>query len=535
MNDDFLWRGARAALWALGLLCGLWGCAQGDREPTFGDPCTGQVDCGQILQCIQLSAQGSPSCTGPCNGPADCPAEMVCAETSGGTFCARPGQVAEPAPDLGDPDGEEIDEDQGASDQGEVDLPGQDQGDDLGDEEDAPPEEDRPSDQGEDVGPDQGGCASDEECGEGERCEGGACVSVAPVDCEDPFEPNDTITQATALAPGSRVEGLGICEADVDVYRFETRAAGAAVTVRALFMQAGGDLDLELLDARGALVARATSEDDDEALAQVLGAAGAWFVRVQGRETRVLNRYALWLEVEEVVEPDPIDCGDALEPNDDAQSARILTDGSWSGLRLCAGEEDWTALPVRAGEELTVTLEARSPEAALEVELRGADREEVLAVGAQVGLRAAVTRRADRDGALYLRARTARRGPEEYGMTIARRRVEVGPDCEDNLEPNDAREAAQPVRAGVYSRLSLCDEEDEADWYAVELGARDQLRVDVYFAHAEADVDVRVYEPGGSGSWQQGRSVDDDEVVTGEARVAGVYLIEVFLGGAARR
>ena len=87
---------------------------------------------------------------------------------------------------------------------------------------------------------------------------------VVPCTADDADEPNDTLAQAT-----DRTQGDGLCVrpgAD-DHYRLGTVNAGQQVVAEIRFLHAAGDLDLELLDGSGTLLAGTPTVTDDEHVA----------------------------------------------------------------------------------------------------------------------------------------------------------------------------------------------------------------------------------------------------------------------------
>jgi hypothetical protein len=54
-------------------------------------------------------------------------------------------------------------------------------------------------------------------------------------------------------------------------------------------------------------------------------------------------------------------CNDALEPNDRAAAARVVTTGRQTALATCRGDDDWFALDLAAGGRLTATVSVAEP------------------------------------------------------------------------------------------------------------------------------------------------------------------------------
>ncbi|MCS6800007.1 MAG: PPC domain-containing protein [Myxococcota bacterium] len=66
-------------------------------------------------------------------------------------------------------------------------------------------------------------------------------------------------------------------------------------------------------------------------------------------------------------------CTDALEPNDDRGAARIVTPGSYGGLKICGGESDWFRIEAPAGVVTRVSIAFRHASGDLDMEAVGLD------------------------------------------------------------------------------------------------------------------------------------------------------------------
>jgi hypothetical protein len=122
-----------------------------------------------------------------------------------------------------------------------------------------------------------------------------------------------------------------------------------------------------------------------------------------------------------------------------------------------------------------------------------------------------------------------------YTLAVTRSLGEAAPDCADGFEPNDQPQVAAELRAGTYTNLGLCPEEDAEDWFAVQLTRGQRVTARALFAHADADLGMHLWGPGGLELLDQGQSQDDDEQVSAEAQEDGLHLLQVswLSGGAA--
>ncbi len=186
-----------------------------------------------------------------------------------------------------------------------------------------------------------------------------------PMCMPDLFEPNDAAASASSLPPGEYT-ALTACEANEDFYTF---AAGAQDTVRAelLFSDAEGDIDLELRDSAGTVLARSGGVADDERLTFTVSSAGTYAIRTwlyRDDGTQPGNGYGLRF----TVTPAGACLTDLLEPNDTPGAAVALGAGARFFLGACGGNDDFYALQLTAGR--AVTLDALFVDAEGDVDLQ---------------------------------------------------------------------------------------------------------------------------------------------------------------------
>ena len=104
--------------------------------------------------------------------------------------------------------------------------------------------------------------------------------------------------------------------------------------------------------------------------------------------------------------------------------------------------------------------------------------------------------------------------------------------CADALEPNDTRATAASVGPGDFSDLGICDGLDDHDVYAVALAAGETLVVDVFFVHADGDIEARLYGPDSAeDALVNAFTSTDNEHLEFTAPRAGAYLVNVFGSG----
>ena len=108
---------------------------------------------------------------------------------------------------------------------------------------------------------------------------------------------NNSIAQATFLGSDSFItlHNLSIHNADdEDFFRYTAHDTGKLVT-RSLFDDDLGDIDIEILDSSGDVIASALSFDDDEELIVPVVAQQVYFIRIFGVGTAI-NNYSMEIE-----------------------------------------------------------------------------------------------------------------------------------------------------------------------------------------------------------------------------------------------
>lgn len=116
-------------------------------------------------------------------------------------------------------------------------------------------------------------------------------VFGAPPPPPDPFEPNNTLAQATLVTLGFESDEAWVAEADQDVFELRL-STGTAFVVEVLFSHSRGDIDVAVFagSLTGRKLASGVSADDNENIRVVADATGAFFVVVYGYQGAV-NEY----------------------------------------------------------------------------------------------------------------------------------------------------------------------------------------------------------------------------------------------------
>ncbi len=135
-----------------------------------------------------------------------------------------------------------------------------------------------------------------------------------PVTEGDRFEPNETTSTATLLGsePTVILRDVNLHGADdVDVYRLTAHDSGALI-IKALFSQTDGNLDLEVRDRSGAMIASSDSMSDNASAIIPVVSQQDYFVHIFARESTDIPYV---LEIENFAAPIP--SGVSLDPATD--------------------------------------------------------------------------------------------------------------------------------------------------------------------------------------------------------------------------
>lgn len=206
-------------------------------------------------------------------------------------------------------------------------------------------------------------------------------ITPAPDRCvDDGAAPNETAAAAftlddTGLQDGSYEVGALVTCAIVDQDWFKIALPGQKkIAVRLAFDPAVSDVDVELLEARGAsgltrTLARSIAIDSQDRVEGVVNAGGQFFIKAVGFDS-VLTRYGIGIEVSD---PPASSCVDdkfdtwtgidfdgaiTAFTNNVSTSAVPLSSGeSLGSLRVCPSNEDWYQVSATAGQHIVVHVD----------------------------------------------------------------------------------------------------------------------------------------------------------------------------------
>lgn len=368
-------------------------------------------------------------------------------------------------------------------------------------------------------------------CPSGETCNTatGHCAGAATCG-SDGYEPNDTRQTASAVAGGT-LYALFACPGNDDHYTM-TLGPGDVVTIDANFAIGEGDLDVELLDASGAVLAAGNTRGSNEHVTFTAAAAGAVVVRVflvsdYGPTPGTSYSLAIANNVAPCAE-------DTYEENDSELFAASVAQGTIPGLRICPSDEDFFAIPVSAGDEITATVTFDQTEGDLDIRLLNPIGFSVASSGG-TGNSESLTFTANLTGTYVLRvylfgdAGAIAGNSYTAELTWGSAPPPPPPTCTaDAEEENDTSATAGTISPGSYGALTLCTGDD--DYYALSLGNGDQVSVSLAFTDAEGDIDLQLLDSAGA-VLQSSSGVTDTETVGHTTTAAGTYVIRTTLYG----
>ncbi len=341
-----------------------------------------------------------------------------------------------------------------------------------------------------------------------------AVGAACPEPEDDGLEENDNRAQARLLEPDTYPD-LVVLPRDPDWYAVEVCHDGS-LEVLVEFLQVHGNLDLQVLDEAGEVLAEALTEDDNELIGLDRLRGGVYFVRVfgPGGET---NRYALTLAV------DCLPNDDRFEENDAQDAARPLEPGLYEGLVVLSDDDDWYTVDVCDGATLEVALGFWHEDGDLDVSVldeagdvvdsaTSADDNEVLLLS-DLGA-----------GTYAIRVYGFSGAWNRYVMRLA---VSCPQDLDDDFEENDTNVQPTVLEPGAYDGLVCLDD----DWYAIDVCHGGTLDVLIEFAHDRGDLDLYVWDA--NEEYLDGsESADDNERVILRDLAAGTYYVQIvgYLG-----
>ncbi len=352
----------------------------------------------------------------------------------------------------------------------------------------------------------------------------------------DSLEPNDSRLSATDLRQVNGIKeliNLTIHSANNDDwFRFETVATSTISHFVGLVLnESQGDIDLELLDSSGNVLARSATSNDWELINLADRPAGVYFARVSGYQGATNPRYSFT-----VFAPESNIKTDAYEKNDTLATASDLR--TIEGVRTvdnlsihAAGDLDWFAFStnsvattdnfasiqfVNALGDLDLTLWDAAGNL-LASSQSAADEERISLAGYSAGRYF-----------LRLAGGSSLAVNPDYKLTIKAPSLSIPVDA---YEPNNSLPGAFDLRTieGVSSvAAATIHVSGDDDWYRFEIRAVGQPThfVEAEFDHKLGDLDITLYDAFGL-EIASSKTASNSERISLFGRQAGVYFVKV--------
>ena len=349
-------------------------------------------------------------------------------------------------------------------------------------------------------------------------------TTPTPTCVDDGNEDNDS--PETAVALSGDVDGQ-ICSGDDDYYSVDL-SAGQTFVASLGFVNADGDLDMQLINPQGAIVASARTASDDEQLSYAARLAGTFILRIYGYRGAE-NSYSLSHSVNA-----ELSCpgDDALEPNDDFAHASTALTGTVVGI-LCTGDDDYYKIDVPEGGLLRAELSFDGDLADLDLYIYAANEDE-LDSSMSVSSRETVAAYSDTATSYYVRVHGYQNGEEgNYALKLG---IEQSPfyapgspkgcPADDGLD-NDGLTKSVQMRNGDTSDGVICG--GKMDWYAVSIEEGEVLNANLAFADVVGDLGLALLDPQGEMVIDQDGASDNENITyTVPAAAAGTYFLAVY-------
>jgi hypothetical protein len=343
---------------------------------------------------------------------------------------------------------------------------------------------------------------------------------------EDNYEENDTRLSSFPLTTErtwlSKIDGFGI-QKDQDWYEISVPAGASELQIRTAFDPLLGDIDLELYNAAGFLIARSISPDSVESITLDAPAAGTYYIQLHYGDNG--SEYDLWWGTFTQAELNAI-TEDAYEANNAQGAAYVLpSDQIWLGDVAGLGtqtDDDWFEITIEENNVgLDIDLTFTHADGDIDVEVYddfGAilDRSSSLSDNETINYNAPLSA-----GTYYIRV---------YGSNVGNSYDFYWVDRnQDAYEVNNTMATAHDLSFSPLTPLSttgVATQGDE-DWYKISSEVNNStLVVNIDFVHSNGNIDLEVYDNAGS---LVGSSITALDVENVRASVnSGDYFIRVL-------
>jgi len=227
---------------------------------------------------------------------------------------------------------------------------------------------------------------------------------------------------------------------------------------------------------------------------------------------------------------------DIYEPNDTMATAFDLS--TYAGITISAVElddSDWYMIYVTPGQNrVQVDLRHLDAEADIDVELYDAAGVVLFNASSTTDNEFIEFDVDPAGGTYYIFVDTFGTGTS-IGATYTLLWDAIAPLTEDNYESNNTPATAYNLsflEATWLSDIFGSGISNDVDWYTIDVTAGwTQVIIDATFLHADADIDIRLYDATGTNLLASSTSITDNERINFNVGAAGTYKIEVRTSG----
>jgi hypothetical protein len=303
---------------------------------------------------------------------------------------------------------------------------------------------------------------------------------------DDAFAGNVDMNSAAALTAGNYP--LQLCEVTEDWFEV-TVPAGETLTVHAELAQRMGDIDFELQDAAGVVLAASESATNTESIVytNTATASETYYLRAFSKGgVFIRNAYDLWVQVGANMPPTPY-CPGAYERNDTTVTAYvfdIFAQKQLSEAIMCGVEEDWYQVELSGSIDyklaaffnhaagMDLALEIRDTTGASLANVDSADSDEFL------------TFTPPTSGTYFVGIKQSGADPAAqgvYGLYLNRTGVAACP--EDSYEPNNQAFQAKLLTGEGMRGLASCQGTNfaQVDYFKVKAEQTGTIHIEVMF------------------------------------------------------
>jgi uncharacterized protein (DUF3084 family) len=302
----------------------------------------------------------------------------------------------------------------------------------------------------------------------------------------DALEENDTFATARALASSDQTyTNLTINAPNDDDYYALAPTATGTLDVSLSFLNAQGDINLELFDAAQQLLASSVSTTDAEQISLAVTAGQTYYIRVFGAAGAVNPNHSLTINAPELP-------NDVFEENDTFATAGSLAalDQTYSNLTINApNDDDFFSLVPTVNGTLSVTLTFLNSQGNVDLELFNA-AQQLLASSGSTADTEQVTLPVTAGQTYFVRVFGAGGAINpNYSLKIDVPEAPPGDVFEDNDTFATAR--SLPASNQSYTGLSI-DAPNDNDYYSLVPTTTGTLTVSLAFLHAQGDIDLEL-------------------------------------------